>query len=564
MKNFKKVFAILLALAMAFTLVACEEGVPYADTQITQENRVSLIEDLKINLWETNLVKGEIPAREEEMEEEYFSYELPDINNYEIDVKGDGEIDVEIFLPLENNGSSIRELVSYVAQNFNSEKTKNSDDKTMSVTIRSMDSSLAEDFVQFGAYMPKGYIASNELYGLLMQANGINVRKVASKLVGNTMGIAIEKETYDKLVFQYGNVSIATIVTANMDGNLSIGYTNPTNNPTGLNFVVSMLAHFDENNPYSIEATTDFSNFQNTVSSVAYSTEQMVKAVDRGTINAFVIEHQAYKNDEIIENNFVFMPFGVRHDYPLYSLGNTTEAENEVLESFAKYFQSESVQKYADTLNFNQDSSYVSTVDAAKYPLGMVTEILSFWKENKASGKQIVAIFVADISGSMNGKKLDALKESLKNAMQYVSEDAMVGLMSFEDRVYYNLPVGKFETEQQEYFVGAVDSLKAGGGTATNNAILMALKVMDEEAKNSSAEIQPIIILLSDGYTCRGYSLSKVKPLIEAFDVPIYTIGYEADVKELEKIANINGGVFINASTDDVGYAIKTLFNAEI
>lgn len=567
MKN-NKLFAILLILAMSFTLVACGLSDAQYETEITEENRVELLDKLGIKLYEEKLVKGEIPEKQEVSEEEpmLFSYELPSIDNYVPDVKGGGEVNVEIFLPLENNGSSIRELVKYVAESFNDSKLKNSNGQTMSVTIRSLDSSLAEDFIQYGAYMPNGYIAANELYGLLMQANGINVKKLSSRLVGNTMGIAIEKKAYEELRQIYDDVSIYTIVKANLEGNLSIGYTNPTNNPTGLNFVVSMLAYFDENNPYSFEATTDFSEFQNTVSSVSYSTEQMLRAVENGQINAFVIEHQAYEINDTITSEFVFLPFGVRHDYPLYEMEYTTAEEEEVLIEFSKYFQSEKVQGYADGFYFNRDDAYISTVSAEKYPASMITEILKFWKEEKSSGKQIVAIFVSDISGSMSGRKIEALKESLKNSMQYVSENAKVGMISYADNVYYNLPIGEFTEEQQAYFAGAVDSLKANGGTATNNALLMAIKLINEEEQKSSKEIKPIIILLSDGATCSGYSLRSVEKLIGAFDIPIYTIAYgnDANVSELTKISNINGGAFINSSTDDVGYAIKTLFNAEI
>lgn len=570
MMKSKKILVALMVLSMIVSMTGCSYQPDYLNTEITEENRIDLINELNIELIEKDLIKGEIPQIEEVQsdteEQVQFNYEMPDINNYEVDVKGNGEVDVEIFLPLENNGSSIRDLVKHVSENFNSSKLKNSKGKRMSVTIRCLDSSLAEDFIQYGSYMPHGYIASNELYGLLIQSKGIEVKEISSRLVGNTMGIAIEKEKYEVLTQKYGKVDVGTIVKANTEGNLSIGYTNPTNNPTGLNFVVSMLAYFDESNPSSFEATTDFSNFQNTVSSVSYSTEQMIKSVENGQINAFVIENQAYENDNSLESKFVFMPFGVRHDYPLYAMKDTTLEEQEVLKEFSKYFQNEKNQKYANNLNFNQNSKYSASFSTEKYPVGMITEILKFWKEGKNSGKQIVAIFVSDVSGSMSGKKIEALQSSLLNAMQYISEDAKVGLITYSDRVYYNLPIGEFTTEQQEYFVGAVNSLEANGGTATNNALLMAIKLLDEEEKKNSTEIKPIIILLSDGQSQNGYSLSSVKKLIEAFDYPIYTIGYgkDANVSELTKISEINTGTYIDSSTDDVGYKIKTLFDAEM
>ena len=188
---------------------------------------------------------------------------------------------------------------------------------------------------------------------------------------------------------------------------------------------------------------------------------------------------------------------------------------------------------------------------------------MEFWKQEKTSGKKIAAVFVADKSGSMSGKKLEALKNSLKNAMQYVGTSNKVGLLSYDNTVFIDLPIADFTTEQQEYYVGAIDSWDSGGGTATNNALLVAIRLLNQEMALDS-NIKPIIVLLSDGYTGNGYSLSSMKELIDIYDIPIYTIGYEADVKELERIAEINQGAFINATSDDVGYILKTLFDAEL
>lgn len=563
-KRFLGMLVVVLVICMSLSSCVYVNSPDYSDVDITKDNRLTLLNELDIKLNECELVKGDMQERnalDGESEQQFF-YELPDINNYSLDIKGSGEIDVEIFLPLENNGSSIRELVKEAAQEFNSAQLK-ANGHVMSVSIRTLDSSLAEDFINSKSYMPKGYIAPNELCGALMRANGIEVQMVSSKLVGNTMGIAIAKGKYDELA-STDNVAISDIVKANMDGKVSIGYTNPTNNPTGLNFVVSMLAYFDASNPNSFEATTNFASFQNTVPVVSYSTEQMVNAVHNGTINAFIIEHEAFLNSNI-ENEFVFIPFGVRHDYPLLALEYATEEEQEVLKKFAEYFQQDSVQKIANDMKFNLDASYESAVDISSYPESMINEILKFWKEDKTSGKQIAAIFVADISGSMGGNKLDKLKESLTNAMQYINEDAKVGIISYDGNVYYNLPLGEFTHEQQEYFAGAVNSLKDQGNTATNNAMLQAIKILEEERNVN--EVKPIIILLSDGGTNEGYYLDKnIEKLIKAFDIPIYTIAYgrDADEKELNRIADLNGGTFINASTDDVGYKIKSLFNAEM
>lgn len=560
----RKVIIVAMLLVFSFVLTACTTGM-YEAGSITAENALENLNKFDIDVYYPELVKGEIPEIlpdvSGEGENGGFMYELPDISNYSLSVKGNGDVNIEIFVPEEDNGSSILDFVIYAAETFNSENHTIPSGERASVSVRSLEASLAEDYILSGAYYPEGYMAANELYGSLMEENGINVSLITPKSIGNTVGLVLKQSKYDELIDKYGNLDIKAIIEANANGDISVGYTNPTNNPTGLNFVISMLSYFDANNPMSMEATTDFSNFQNTVPVVSYSTSQMISAVESGSIDAFVLERQAYENTSSLKDSYVFMSFGVRHDNPIYAIGELNEKESATIQLFSEYLKNDNVQSYGTKLGFNKNETYVSTV--GKYSGGMITTVLEFWKNEKASGKQIVAVFIADKSGSMDGRKMEALKESLKTAMQFVGEDCKVGLISYESYVYVDLPIGVFSKEQQEYFVGAVDRLDARGGTATNDALLIATKLINEE-KTTNPEIKPIIILLSDGQTYNGYSLSSMEELLDFYDIPMYTIGYEANVRELESIAAINNGTFIDASSDDISYILKTLFDAEM
>lgn len=551
---------LVVAVLMVVTLVisgCMDTSEPFKETEVTKDNVVSLIDSLKIQLYERDLIEGEVPEREiqdNSNKQSAFMYELPDIENYEPIVSGSSANNVEIFLPLENSGGNIESVVVKAAELYNSSH------ENSSISIRTLENTLAEDFIQSGAYMPDGYISSNVLYGFTLKENGISASQVTDRLLGNTVGIAIKKEAYEKLKSKYTDVDYDEVFKASFDKDIKIGYLNPINNPTGLNFVVSMLSYFDSSNPFSMEATTDFSSFQNNAK-VFYSMSQMKEAINRGLIDAYTVEYQAYVANEATAD-FVFIPFGVRQDYPLLAVGDLSEDKMTILKDFSQLFESPEISEYASSIGFNKNDDYQSTVNAQYYD-GIMNEILSFWKEDRSTTKKIAVYFVCDISGSMEGKKLEALKESALNAMQYIGENNLVGLMGFNSKVYNSVPIAEFTETQQKYFAGAVRSWRANDGTATNNAILMALKELDS-VKKQYGEIETLIILLSDGYTESGYSLKSVSKLMEAFDTPIYTIGYEADIKELEAIAAINNGIFINASTDDVGYILKNLFNAEM
>ncbi len=555
----KRISILLILMAAVISITSCVADPP----DVNADNVWSVVDTYTNNISVSTkaLIKGEVPEGSgtgNGSSSSDIAYEMPDISNYPLLVKGNGEVDVEIFIPNENNGSTLSDFIKIVAEKFNA-SGKTSNGKTLSVSVRSLEASLAEDYIHSGIYTPDGYIAPNELYGTLMAANGIEVSLIADKLIGNTMGIAIQKAKYEELKSTYSDVTIKTIVDATKDGKLAVGYTNPTNNPTGLNFVISMLAYFDADNPMSFEATTDFSAFQSAVPLVSYSMEQMKDAVKQNKINAFVVERQAFSGDTELSGGYVYMPFGVRHDNPLYSIGETSEDEKAALEEFANLIKTSEMQAEGANKGFNQDNDYISTVN--KYEVGVIKEVINVWKNARANSGEVSVVFVADISGSMSGDKIKNLKTSLINSMPYISEDTRVGLISYSSYVYVDLPIGKFDKTQQEYFAGATEGLYANGGTATNNALLVAAKMLNAEPVGN----RKLIIVLSDGHTGSGYSSSITNPILDCTEIPIYTIGYgkNADENELTEIAKLNNGLYNLADLDNIGYLMKTIFNAE-
>ena len=213
----KRTIAIIVSLVMLLGMMSgC--GLVEEPVEVTPENVWTVLEDYsgKIGYRTTELVKGPVPERGDNSTGNNgpdIMYELPDITNYPVNVKGEGEINVEIFVPTENNGSSIVQFIEHAAKAFNAANVK-VDGKTSSVSIRTLEATLAEDYILSGAYTPEGYIAANELYGILMNENGIAVSQVADRTVGNTMGIAIQQAKYNELKSAYSDVTIQTIVDA--------------------------------------------------------------------------------------------------------------------------------------------------------------------------------------------------------------------------------------------------------------------------------------------------------------------------------------------------------------
>ena len=136
-------------------------------------------------------------------------------------------------------------------------------------------------------------------------------------------------------------------------------------------------------------------------------------------------------------------------------------------------------------------------------------------------------------------------------------------MISYNNKVYRNLPVAQFDLNQQALFKGAVQDLAATGQTATNDAIVVAMNMVNEALKDHP-NAKPMIFLLSDGEQNTGCSLNEISGLVSTYEIPIYSIGYNANIEALKSISEINEAATINADTDDIVYQLKNLFNSEM
>lgn len=496
------------------------------------------------------------------LDDETLAAELPEISDYPLSVQGNGEVDIEIFGTSEKTGSGKDGWLNDVAEQFNRQKLKTSDGRVLSVSIRPMSSGLGSDYIISKKYLPDAYTPSNELFGLLTTAQGGELDMACDCLVENCAGVLIEKKTMEQLGKQYGKVDLETVLKATTDGLLTLGYTNPQTSATGLNFLASALYQFDSSNMAGEKAAAAFKEFQGNIPYTAYTTTQMRTSASKGSFNAMLMEYQIYVNDKDLKNTYEFIPFGVAHNNPLYAVGNLSAEKKECLERFLDYAKNADSQNLAKKDGFNQSDYKAEKTDFTGIQIMQAQKI---WKENKDGGKEVIAVFVTDVSGSMAGEPIESLKRSLTNSAAYISNDNYIGLVSYSNNVTVELPVDKFSLNQRAYFQGAVEDLSANGGTASYDACLVGLDML-LKAKESHPDAKLMLFLLSDGQCNTGYTLDRIKNVFTYYEIPVYTIAYgsEADTDELGKLSNINEAAQIDASSDDVIYKLKCLFNAQM
>jgi Ca-activated chloride channel family protein len=87
--------------------------------------------------------------------------------------------------------------------------------------------------------------------------------------------------------------------------------------------------------------------------------------------------------------------------------------------------------------------------------------------------------------------------------------------------------------------------------------------LIDQKAAGPNADpnLKAKIFVLSDGESNTGHSLDDIRDIVKDLGIPIYTIGYNANIPALVEISKINEAVCINADTQDVVYELGNLFN---
>lgn len=488
--------------------------------------------------------------------------ELPDIDaSYPFVVEGTGDVNVEIFSSGEKAADSGSDaFLTEMAKKFNSQRNKTEDDKTMSVSLRSIPSGTAAEYITTGKYQPECYTPSNTLFGELVKNEGVELTVETPRLAGNVAGILVSKSTADMLRTDYGEASVNTVMSATIDGKMMMGYSNPYTSATGLNFLLSALASSGSDNIVDTAAVENFQKFQANVPLVSFTTQQMIQSADKGVVDGLVMEYQSYQNDPTLQRNYEFIPFGVRHDNPLYSVGNISAEKKEVIAAFVSFCEQNKTVATKDGFNGLDDYAYSGT----EYDGNIIAQAQSIWKEKKDSGIPIVAEFVVDTSGSMRGEPINVLKTAMINTIQYINDDNYIGIIGFDSDVREYLPIDKFSLSQKTLYKGAVNSLDANGNTAMYNGLCVAMDRIYKKSQELGGNCTPIIFVLTDGDSNTGYKFSDTKNIIAGMNIPIYTISYNYAADSLSELASINEAASIVGNSEDITYKLRNLFNAEM
>ena len=157
--------------------------------------------------------------------------------------------------------------------------------------------------------------------------------------------------------------------------------------------------------------------------------------------------------------------------------------------------------------------------------------------------------YVLDVSGSMQGDRIENAKSAINQSIMNVSDDTEIALVSFES----NAMIRSGLTTSKSRVIGVLNGLVASGGTNIASGISMAADVL------AGVEGTKVIILLSDGQDGNASMLPAALDKVAAEDINVHTIGLTGSDKEyLSHISESSSGSFVSV---DNSYELAKIYD---
>jgi Ca-activated chloride channel homolog len=138
------------------------------------------------------------------------------------------------------------------------------------------------------------------------------------------------------------------------------------------------------------------------------------------------------------------------------------------------------------------------------------------WQDVKKPG---IVTFIVDISGSMDGEKMDQTRDGVIRALDNMAQNNQVGFLTFSNRVSNVVPVGPLGLNRYS-IVNAVRNMRAQSDTALYDGIKSGIELTDQAMGDANA-IRAVVVL-TDGQANAGSTrLDFLVKMMSRNEIPI-------------------------------------------
>jgi len=317
---------------------------------------------------------------------------------------------------------------------------------------------------------------------------------------------------------------------------------------------------------------------------------EQVQAKGRAYLDAFVVQEQLLiqfnqkSKDKLVA---IYPVEGTMwEDHPLVFLerSDTTAEQRLACRSFRDFLLSKDAQMLV-LANGYRPSDLSIALDSASSPItaangvdpaqpkttlqipspGVVQVVRDVWEYTK---RKTNVYLIADVSGSMQGDKLDQAKQAFLTFLGMIKgQQERVGLIVFSSEVREAVPVAEMATNRS-VLNSTIEGLNAGGDTSLLDAINLAYDRLQE--RQDKERINAIVVM-TDGK--ENNSRMRLKDLTaklrqgpqndgqSGLPVVVFCVAYgsDADMGTLESIASPTGGQARRGSPETIQQLYKLL-----
>jgi Ca-activated chloride channel family protein len=416
---------------------------------------------------------------------------------------------------------------------------------------------------------------------LALLPGGKDKLKVSTRIMLSPVVLGVKHSVAESLGWN-GNptVSWKDIAAAAEAGRFRFGMTNPSSSNTGFSALVGVatalsgvsgaLTAADIN---ANQLTGFFSGLQLTAGSSGFLADTYTRDQSRadGLINYESVLLSLNAGGKLHEPLDLIYPKDgiVTADYPLVLLDSSKRA---LYDRLVAYLSGAAEQRRLMTATARRPVNAAVRLDS-RFPtqvlielpfpgsLNVVDTLIEQYLDHFT--KPSHTIYVLDLSGSMQGGRLDMLKQAFRlltdvNAQgterfaRFRSREE-VTIIPFNDHVVDNRVFTVADATQPSELkpIGDyVDALQAGGGTAIYDAMDQAYMTADD-ARTAQPDYFVSVVLMTDGENNAGEDAATFLQRIRRLphhDVPAFPILFgEGDVQQLTQIATATGGKLFNS-----------------